>query len=140
MLGRKMEKFKFLKHTADIKFQAYGKSLKEAFSNAALALTAVFSEDEIKGKTKKKISVLGNDDKELLYSFLEEIIILVDTKNLLLGKVSKVKIVAGKLEAELLMDRTENYDIRGDVKAVTYNEMLIEKKAGKFMVQVVVDV
>lgn len=138
-----MEKFKFLKHTADVKFRAYGKSLGEAFSNAALALTAVFSEDKIKGKIKEKIIVFGNDDKELLYSFLEEIIVLVDTKNLLLGKVSKIKIEKGKLEAELLMDNTENYEVRGDVKAVTYNEMLIEQeKANKkiFMVQVVCDV
>jgi len=137
-----MENFKFLKHTADVKFQAYGKSLGEAFSNAALALTAVFSEDKVKGKIKEKVFVFGNDDKELLYSFLEEIIVLVDTKNLLLGKVRKIKINKGKLEAELLMDKAENYDIRGNVKAVTYNDMLIEQDKNKegFMVQVVVDV
>ena len=134
--------YKFLEHTADVKFQAYGKSLGEAFSNAALALTAVFSEDKVKGKIKEKVFVFGNDDKELLYSFLEEIIVLVDTKNLLLGKVRKIKINKGKLEAELLMDKAENYDIRGNVKAVTYNDMLIEQDKNKegFMVQVVVDV
>ena len=31
-------KYKFLEHTADVKFRAYGNGLEEAFSNAALAL------------------------------------------------------------------------------------------------------
>ena len=30
-----MKTFEFLEHTADIKFQAFGKSIEEAFSNSA---------------------------------------------------------------------------------------------------------
>ena len=30
------QKFRYLSHTADAKFQAFGASLEEAFSNAAL--------------------------------------------------------------------------------------------------------
>ena len=33
-----MQKYKFLEHTADIKFQAFGKSLEEVFSNCAYAM------------------------------------------------------------------------------------------------------
>ena len=32
-----MERYKFLAHTADAKFQAFGETLEEAFGNAALA-------------------------------------------------------------------------------------------------------
>ena len=31
-------KFKYLSHTSEAKFQAFGKSIEEAFSNVALAL------------------------------------------------------------------------------------------------------
>ncbi len=31
-----MQKINFLEHTADVKFEAYGKTLEEAFENAAL--------------------------------------------------------------------------------------------------------
>ena len=34
-------KYKFFNKTADIKFQAYGKNLEEAFINAALAMTSI---------------------------------------------------------------------------------------------------
>ena len=48
-----MEKFKFKPHTADVKFLAYGKDLEEAFTNAALATTAVMTEDPVKSKITK---------------------------------------------------------------------------------------
>jgi len=54
----KNEKFKFLPHTADIKFQAYGKTLEEVFENSALALKEILVEDEkVKKNIKKNISV-----------------------------------------------------------------------------------
>jgi len=34
-------KFKFLEHTADIKFKASGKDIEEVFDNSALALKEV---------------------------------------------------------------------------------------------------
>ena len=37
-------KYKFLEHKADAKFQAFGKSLEEAFSNAALAMTSIMTD------------------------------------------------------------------------------------------------
>jgi len=36
-----MERYRFLEHTADAKFQAFGKTLEEAFSNAALATASL---------------------------------------------------------------------------------------------------
>ena len=39
-----MDKYKFFEHTADAKFQAYGKSVEEAFSNAALAMFSVITD------------------------------------------------------------------------------------------------
>ena len=51
------EKYKFLEHTADAKFQAFGATLEEAFSNAALAMFSVMTEPEkIKPKLEREIS------------------------------------------------------------------------------------
>ena len=46
-------KFKYLPHTADIKFQAFGKTLDQAFENAALATFQAMYENKIKEKIKK---------------------------------------------------------------------------------------
>ena len=76
-----MRKFKFLEHTADIKFQAYGKDIEEAFENSALAMFNSMYNSKIKDKEKFKIIVQGKDFESLLYNFLEELLFLLDSKN-----------------------------------------------------------
>ncbi|MBS3163252.1 archease [Candidatus Woesearchaeota archaeon] len=133
-------KYKFLEHRADAKFQAFGKSLEEAFSNAALAMTSVMTDyNKIKSKLTHKIKVKGSDKKSLLYNFLEQLLILLDTEKFLLHKIRNIKIDGNELTAELIGDKFNNqYDIKINIKAVTYNEMEIKEKP--YMVQVVVDI
>ena len=66
-----MKKFKFIPHTADIKFQAVGKNIKEVFENSALALFDIFYEGKVKTKKKFKIKDKGNNIENLLSKFLE---------------------------------------------------------------------
>ena len=83
-----MEKFKFLEHTADAKFQAFGKNLEEAFSNAALAMFSVITNTrKVKENVSHDIECSSKDLKSLLYDFLEELVFLIDTENFLLNKV-----------------------------------------------------
>ena len=136
------KKFKFLEHTADVKFQAFGKNLEEVFENSGLALINSQYRGKIKAIKKKKIKVQGKDYESLLYNFLEEILILLE-KGFLTSKI-KVKIKEKNknkiLEAELLGDSTKNYEISVDVKAVTYNQMFVREEKGRWIAQVVIDV
>lgn len=134
-------KYKFLKHTADVKFQAFGKTEEEVFENTALALKEVMIKKiKIKSKIKKKIEIGGKDKESLLYNFLEEFLFLLDSENFLLGEIKNIKIQDNKLEAEILGDDAKNYKFSSDVKAITYNEMFVKKEKGRFICQVVVDV
>lgn len=135
-------KFKFLEHTADIKFQAFGKTLGEAFENSALALASVmYNPEKIKPELEKKIEISGIDEKSLLYNFLEEFIFLMDSEDFLLNKIEKIEIKENKLSAVALGDnKTDKYEIKGDVKAATYAEMEIKKEKDKVVVQVVLDI
>ncbi len=134
-------KFRFLKHTADIKFRAYGKSPREIFINSALALKKIISEDKIKGKKKKKIKVGGNDFEGLMYGFLEEFLVLFDSDNFILSKIVSLKFDKKnfKIDAEVLGDNSSDYE-NSHVKAITYNEMFVKKIKDKWVSQVVVDV
>ena len=85
------KKFKFLAHTADIKFQAFGNSLKEVYENSALALFNTIYDKKIKAKKKFKIKTQGHDLESLLYNFLEEVLVLVDGKNFLPAKIKIFK-------------------------------------------------
>jgi len=134
-----MQRFKFLKHTADIKFQAFGKTLNEAFENSALATFNSINEEEIKTGIKKNIKVSGKDNESLLYNFIEELLFLFETEHFFLSKI-KVKITGGELSAELNGDKTENYEAHVHIKAVTYSEMIVKKVKDKWVCQVVLDV
>jgi len=131
-------KYKYLEHTADIKFQAFGKSLEEAFSNSAYAMINIICEKKVRERITKRIKVKGIDKKSLLYRFLEEILFLLNTKNFLLSKVKKIKIKGNELTAVLTGDNLKNYKLGLDVKAVTYNDMFIKEKP--FLIQVVLDI
>jgi SHS2 domain-containing protein len=140
-----MKRYEFLDHTADAKFKAFGSTLEEAFTNAALATASLMWDwRKIEKKIKHEVKTNGRDLKQLLFNFLEEIIYLLDVKMFLLSSVDKVRIERERnkffLEAVFEGDKySENYEIYGDVKAITYNEMEI-KKDRPVSIQVVVDV
>jgi len=73
---------------------------------------------------------------------------LLEVKSFLLGRVNEVRVEEKKkngnkifhLEAEVSGDRLAGqYEIYGQVKAVTYNEMKIEPTGDGLVLQVVVD-
>ncbi len=133
-------KFKFLEHTADIKFQAFGKTMEEVFENSALAMFNSMFDGKVKEKKKFKIKVKGKNSESLLYNFLEEFLFLLDSKNFFLSKIKNIKIKDDELMAEVSGDNVENYEVHLDVKAVTYNEMFVKKNTDGWVVQVVLDV
>lgn len=134
-------KFKFLEHTADIKFQAFGKSEEELFENCALALRdSIYHGIKVKENKRKTIKAEGKDYESLMYNFLEEIIYLLDAEDFLIVKVEKIKIDKLKLKAIIVGDKASDYKFTNPVKAVTYNEMFVKEEHGKWTSQVVLDV
>ena len=144
-------RFKFFPHTADAKFQAYGKNLNEAFANAAVAMFSIMTDcSKIKPEIRKNVNVEAADLKALLYNFLEELVFLMDTEDFLLSRVDIIKIsrkAANKASAERYAlaaaftgDRAEGYETQSLVKAITYSEMEITEKKGHCAVQAVVDI
>ncbi len=138
------KKFKFLEHTADVKFQVFGKTLEEIFENSSLALINIIYSKKIKKKKNFKINVTGKDFESLLYNFLEEFLFLFDSENFLASKIKNIKIIKNKnkikLSADIFGDDAKNYEIEMSVKAITYNEMFIKKENKKWLAQVVLDI
>jgi SHS2 domain-containing protein len=139
------QKFIFLDHTADAKFQAFGHSLEEAFANAALATASLMWDvDSVSKRVQFPLGVRGRDLEQLLVQFLQEIIYLFETKMFLLGSAEEVKIKESDHGYSLQAvfsgdDRRERYNVFGEVKAITYNEIKIDKN-DRVTVQVVVDI
>ncbi len=141
-----MKKYEYLPHTADVKFRAYGKTLEEAFTNAAFALYHVMVDTgKVEPILKKDIAAQGDDLPSLLQQFLEQFIILLDTDNFFLSKLRQVKISSkgGKysLTALAIGDEAKNYETIGpQVKAATYNSMVVKKEGVMWTIQAVLDI
>jgi SHS2 domain-containing protein len=139
-----MERYRILPHTADGKFQAYGRTLEEAFGNAALATASlIWDWSKVEPRVHHFVHARGIDREQLLVKFLGDVLYLFETRRFLLGKVEGLKIrpefEGFSLEALLGGDTiSDRYELYGDIKAVTYHELKIEECDG-FTVQVVVD-
>lgn len=140
-------RFKFFKHTADVEFEAYGKTIEEAFENAAIALQEVMvNTKKVELKITKEISTESEDMKSLLYDFLEKFLIFHDAENLVFGKIRIIKIWKSadkwKIEARAMGEEFDEkkHEPRTVVKAVTYFDMDIGRKDSQFFVHVVLDI
>jgi len=125
-------RFEFLEHTADAYIAAYGKSLAEAFENAALAMFETMAYTErVKDLEEESVEVEGDDEEALLYSWLEELLLKFEIEGKLYSRF-KVDEIRTSPEGYVLEARIwgepydrERHGSKTDVKAVTYHRMEI---------------
>ncbi len=141
-----MKKFEFLDFaTADIAFRAYGKTLSEAFGNAALAMFEVmFDTSKIQPILEKKVVVEGEDLESLLFDFLSELLYIFDVDKLVfckfdvnISKEGDKYMLTAVCKGQKLK---EGMEAKTEVKAVTYHHMEIKKEEDYWVIQVVLDV
>ena len=139
------KKFEFFEVTADVGYKAYGKTLEEAFENAALAMFEVITDtSKIEPEIERKIEVESEDECALLYDWLSEFLVLLDVDYLVF---SKFEVKIEKKEEGFSLNGTawgeefnpEIHESRAEVKAVTYHLMDV-KQDNRVMVQVILDI
>jgi SHS2 domain-containing protein len=139
-----MRKFKFLDiTTADVAFEAYGKSLNNLFANAALAMFEVMiNTKQIKQKVEKKVEVEGSDLESLMFNWLNKLLIFYGAENLAFSKFEvKIDEEKLKLKAKLFGEKIDpkKHETRTEVKACTMHKMKIEKN-GIWKARVILDI
>ena len=135
--------YKFLEHTADVKFRVESPTIEEMFNSAANALNeTIRGEIKILEQEERTFEVKGKDLEELLYNFLEEFLYLLDAEDFLISKIknTQVDLENKKIKCITVGDKAKNYKFTNDVKAITYNEMFVKEERGKFICRVVLDV
>ncbi len=140
-----MKRYEFMPHTGEAKFRAYGNTLGEAFGNAALALASLmYDPDEAGTAASRIVKVGGRDLQRLLLRLLEEVLFLAETGAFLTAGFESVDMggSAGDRWLAAVLRGSEAFgdcEFHGEVKAITYSEMMVEEGDSPF-VQVVVDV
>ena len=140
-----MKQYEFLDHTADLKIRAFGKNLEEAFINCAIGgFNFLTDTSKVAKKYKHKISLSAKRLESLLYDFLEELLFLLDTEDFILSEIKDLRISEFENEYQLSChafgDSFKNYDVKGNIKSVTYSEMKIEKKENQVIIEIVLDI
>ena len=131
--------------TADVAFEAKGKTLKELFESAAIALFDIMANPKkVKKKMIKKFSLEEKSLEDLMFKFLDEIIFFKDSGALVFNSC-EVEIRENKrlkLTASLFGDRI-NYkkqELKVDPKAVTMHKFEVKKEKGNYVARVIIDI
>jgi SHS2 domain-containing protein len=140
------QKFKYLDHTADAKFLAYGKTLEEVFENAALAMMNVMIDtNSVQNLHSEVVELRSADLEALLFDWLSEVLFVFEVENMAFNSFSIEKIghqgdyftLVAKLMGEPIDLSVHKFDT--EVKAATYNDMLIKETEDGWIVRATVD-
>ncbi len=137
-----MEKFKFIDDlTSDVMFEAYGKDLKEVFTNAAEAMFKVICQiGKVKPSRHVIVKAEGENASQLMINWLQELIAAVDTEGMFFSKFDIQEISEKHIKARCWGEPVSPGKGGTVVKAVTYYKFLFEKGKGGYKTRVVMDI
>lgn len=138
-----MKPYELIEHTADIAIRAYGKSLSEAFEQAAKGMFDIITDkSEIETVGQYDISLDAPDMEQLLVDWLSELLFLHSTNNIVFG-FFKVDLdeKENRLSAHVFGEpfNISKHKVGVEVKAVTYHMLEIRNKL-PYHVQVLFDI
>ena len=129
----------------DALIEAYGTSLDEAFDNAARGLVDTMIDIKtIEDKIEERLEVYGSDLKNLLYNWLESVLVKVTLNGLVFSSfdVKIHKSLRGFEAKGVAVGETldlKRHKPKTEAKAVTYHMMSINNKKGKVSLRFLID-
>jgi SHS2 domain-containing protein len=135
-------KYKFLdKIRSDVMFEAYGKTQKELFENAAEALSSVICKiKQVKPVETEEFQVRAENLEDLMLNWLQAIIAIVDTEQKFFSKFEIEEINETKLKAKLQGEPIRPELGETVVKAVTMYKFKLEETNKGYKVTVSLDI
>jgi SHS2 domain-containing protein len=137
------QKYEYIEHTGDLGFKAYGSTREALFSHAAMAFfEALVCLETVQEKEERPIKVEAAALDDLMVCWLSELLFLFDTETLLLKRFEITHMKDCTLKATVsgeLMDPAR-HEIKTGIKAVTYHQLYVRKRAGIWEAQVILDI
>ncbi len=140
--------FKYLEHTADAEFIAYGKTVDEAFVNAARAMCGlVVDPARVKATEARDVSLTAGTLEDLLYDWLSELLFLSEVDRLVFSRFEAAVVEPAAKDGEYRLEgraRGERvgpgHEVSLHIKAVTYHDLRVEKRNNTYEAQVLLDI
>ena len=138
-----MEKeFTIVNHTADVGIIAYGADMSKAFANAAKGLFSLITElADVEEVMHRDIELTTTDQESLLVEWLNELIYLFDTENIIFKRFDITQLSNTQLKARSYGHKVDSskHQLKMGVKAATYHILKVNKGDG-CQVQVLFDI
>lgn len=146
MQNRKKEGHRLLEHTTDAHIEAWGPTLERAFAQAAKGLyETMLTLEAIDPTLEERVQVEGHDEKELLYNWLEELLLEFDIRQMVYGSYNlEITSDAPRMYKLLATLNGEKYNqkkhgAKTEVKGITYHLMEIQKTSNEAIVRFILD-
>jgi len=134
--------FEFIDHTADAGIRVEAPTLEDLFETAGLAFTElVTSADSLDCRVERRFKLREDDVETLLVSWLQELLYLLDTEDLVFGRF-QVELHDFSLEAVAWGDvfNPDIHAIKTEIKAVTYHQLEVAEGDQGWEAQVIFDI
>ena len=138
-----LKTYEFIEHTADICIRVRGSDLKGIFKNTALAMFDIMAPKQKRGILPKKTLTLKQqaiNKEELLLCWLNELLSLSAVEGLVFKAFIIKKIDEKQLEAEVQGEDISSYKVETEIKAATFNGLVLKKSRSGWLARVVFDV
>ncbi|MEE8599257.1 MAG: archease [Dehalococcoidales bacterium] len=126
-----MEKdFEIIDHTADVGIVAYGADMSQAFANAARALFSLITElDDVAEVLYRDVELTAPDEEGLLVEWLNELIYLFDTENIIFKRFDIIELNHTQLKARSYGEKVDKskHKLKTGVKAATYHMLKVDR-------------
>jgi len=134
--------FTLLDHTSDMGVTVRGPNLEKLFEGAAKSMIQIMINGEPGlGPKSIEISIPGNDLGDLMVRWLGEILYLFEGEREVVTDVKVDSIIPSHLHATLETVKFDPnlHEILYEIKAVTYHQIEVAKKAGYWEARIIFD-
>jgi len=133
--------YEILEHTADLRFRVTGRTLPEAFAEAARAVSLTMAPNCTPGQVERRIELESPDTGTLLADFLSEILYLSDAEGLAFCEFA-VEIRGGHLSASCRGEefRREKHGGGEEIKGISYSGLSLYREGESYVLEFIADV
>jgi SHS2 domain-containing protein len=133
--------YEVLEHTADLRFRVTGRTLPEAFAEAARAVCETMAPNCTPGAAVRRIEVESPDRETLLLDFLSELLYLADAESLAFCSF-QVEMVGNRLTALCRGEefRREKHGGGEEIKGISYSGLSLYSEGERYILEFIADV
>ncbi len=138
-----MRPFELIEHTADIGVRAFGSSELEVFQNAAAGMFSLIADPElVECRDEFDVRAEADDREALLVEWLNELLYLHESQDLLLKRFEVKKLGETELEARVCGEPIDRgrHELMRDIKAATYHMLKLKESSKGWTTEVIFDV